>query len=121
MTDQNCIFCKIVAKEIPATVVYEDQNFLAFMDIFPKAPGHLQVIPKAHYPLVWDVPNAGEYFEAVQKIAKAMQKVWPNTLIRSQIYGEAVPHAHIWLWPDVALDGSEKNFEEYANKIKSAL
>jgi histidine triad (HIT) family protein len=119
--NHDCIFCKIVRKEIPATVAYEDENFIAFMDIFPKAPGHLQVIPKEHYPLVWDVPNAGAYFETVQKVAKAMQKAFPNTLIRSQIYGDQVPHAHIWLWPDMALDGTEKNFEVYANKIKSTL
>ncbi|HEY0062592.1 MAG TPA: histidine triad nucleotide-binding protein [Telluria sp.] len=45
---QNCLFCKIVAKEIPSTVVYEDADLLAFKDIHPHAPVHLLVIPKVH-------------------------------------------------------------------------
>src|SRR3990167_6600023 len=69
MTNKNCIFCKIVKKEIPAHVVYEDENFLAFLDIHPQSPGHTQVITKMHYRWVWDVPNAGKYFEVVKKIA----------------------------------------------------
>lgn len=117
----DCIFCKIVQKEIPSYVVYEDENFLAFLDIFPKAPGHIQVIPKTHHRFVWDTPNAGAYFEVVQKLAKTMQKVFPDVLIRSQIYGDQVPHAHIWLWPDITLDGTEKNFEEIKEKITSML
>jgi histidine triad (HIT) family protein len=44
----NCIFCKIVNKEIPATVVYEDENYLAFNDINPKAKVHILIIPKKH-------------------------------------------------------------------------
>lgn len=45
----NCIFCKIAAKQIPSTAVYEDEELLAFKDIHPAAPVHLLVIPKAHY------------------------------------------------------------------------
>ncbi len=119
--EENCIFCKISAKEIPAYTVYEDTDFIAFLDIFPKAPGHIQIIPKNHYRYVWDVVNGGSYFEVVQKLAKALQKVFPEVLIRSQIYGEQVLHAHIWLWPDMAPDGTEKEFETIQEKIKTAL
>lgn len=115
----DCIFCKIVQKEIPSYVVYEDENFLAFLDIFPKAPGHIQIIPKTHFRFVWDVINIADYITVVQKLAKTMQKVFPDVLIRSQIYGDQVPHAHIWLWPDIALDGSEKNFDEMVTKLKN--
>ncbi|KKT79078.1 MAG: Histidine triad (HIT) protein, partial [Parcubacteria group bacterium GW2011_GWF2_44_8b] len=59
----ECIFCKIVKGEIASCKVYEDENFLAFLDINPQSPGHTQVITKIHYRWVWDVPNAGEYFE----------------------------------------------------------
>ena len=59
MEKDTCIFCKIVKKELPAYVVYENDNFLAFLDIYPLAPGHVQIIPKNHYRWVWDVPNIG--------------------------------------------------------------
>lgn len=121
MNDENCIFCKIIAKEIPAHVVYEDDNFLGFLDIFPKAPGHVQVIPKKHYRFVWDVPNLGEYMEVVRKIALAQKKAYGVEIVPSKIFGEEVPHAHIWVWPDLPLDGTEKNFEEQTNKITRAL
>ena len=116
---ENCIFCKIVKKEIPATVIYEDSDFLAFMDIHPLAPGHVQLIPKKHYRWVWDVSNAGEYFEIAKKIANAQKKAFGAEIIRSQIYGEDVPHAHIWLWPDLPKD--ESALEENAEKITRAL
>lgn len=108
----DCIFCKIVAKEIAAYIVYEDTEFLAFLDIFPKAPHHIQIIPKEHFRFVWDVPYIGEYFEIVQKIAHKLQNIYPDTIIRSQIYGEQVPHAHVWVWPDISCDGREKDFSK---------
>lgn len=117
--ENNCIFCKIVNKEIPANVVYEDENFLAFLDIRPLGPGHTQVIPKEHHRYVWDVPNASEYFEIVKKIALAQKKAFNADIVRSQIYGEEVHHAHIWVWPEVI--GDAKNFEENAKKIISVL
>lgn len=115
----NCIFCKIVNKEIPCYKVYEDDNFLAFLDINPLAPGHVQVIPKSHYRWVWDVPNTGEYFEVVRKIAKAQKKAFDVDIVRSQIYGEEVPHAHVWIWPNAK--GDAKKFSENAEKIKENL
>ncbi len=82
---QDCIFCKIVNGEIPSNKVYEDEKFLAFLDINPLSPGHTQVIPKEHYRWVWDVPNIGEYFEVVKKIAKAQKKAFNVERVRSQI------------------------------------
>ncbi len=115
----DCIFCKIIKKEIPAHIVYEDENFLAFLDIRPLAPGHVQVIPKTHYRFVWDVPNVGEYFEVVRKIALAQKKAFNADIVRSQIYGEEVPHAHVWIWPDTV--GEEKDLEGNKQKIIAAL
>lgn len=54
----ECIFCAIVAGDIPATRVYEDEQVLAFMDIAPAAPGHTLVIPKRHYRTIFDMPAA---------------------------------------------------------------
>lgn len=116
---EDCIFCKIVKKEIPANIIYEDESFLAFLDINPLAKGHTQVIPKEHYRWVWDVLNCGEFFEVVKKIALAQKKAFNAKIIRSQIYGEEVPHAHIWVWPEVP--GEKKDFAENAKKIVSAI
>lgn len=117
--NNDCIFCKIVKGEIPSYKAYEDKNFFAFLDINPQAPGHVQVIPKEHHRWVWDVPKVGEYFEIVRKIAKAQQKAFGTDMIRSQVYGEEVPHAHIWVWPEVK--GDAKDFNTNLKKITSAL
>lgn len=124
--EQECIFCKIVAGKIPATKVYEDKNFLAFLDIHPIGPGHTQVIPKTHYRWVWDLPagrqvspNIGEYFEVAKKIALAQKKAFGVDMVRSQIYGEEISHAHIWVWPEAP--GDPQALKENAEKIKSYL
>ena len=119
MDEKDCIFCKIIKKEIPAKVVYENENFLAFLDINPMGPGHTQVISKKHYRWVWDVPNIGEYFEVVRKIALAQKKAFNANIVRSQVYGEEIAHAHIWVWPEVI--GDEKELEINAEKIIQAL
>ena len=117
----DCIFCKIVNKEIPAHIVYEDENFLAFLDINPQSPGHAQVIPKKHYRWVWDVPNVGEYFEVVRKIAIAQSKAFKADFIASKVVGTEVPHAHIWILPSYSTEGNQKDFEGNAKKIVDNL
>jgi histidine triad (HIT) family protein len=102
---ENCIFCKIAKKEIPCFEVYEDEKFLAFLDINPRNPGHTLVIPKEHFRWVWDVPYLGEYFEVVGKIAKAIQKAMKTDFVVSFIIGEEIPHAHIHLVPRFLEDG----------------
>jgi len=114
---QNCVFCKIVKKEIPAHVVYEDMDFLAFLDIHPQSPGHTLVIPKKHYRWVWDVPNAGTYFEIVKKIALAQQKAFDQEMILSKIVGEDVHHAHVWLFPSDITKGDKMDFGGNKKKI----
>lgn len=119
MTD--CVFCKIVAKQIPAKIVYEDADFLAFLDINPQSPGHTQVIPKKHYRWVWDVPNVGAYFEVARKIAVAQRKAFDTDFILGRIVGDEVPHAHIWVFPNNSVKGDKKDFEGNANKITAEL
>jgi histidine triad (HIT) family protein len=121
MKDNNCIFCKIVSGEIPSEKVYEDKTFLAFMSINPLSPGHTLVIPKEHYRWVWDVPNAGKYFEVAQKIALAQKKAFAVDLVRSQIVGEEVPHAHIWVFPDTNMKGDKKDLIGNAKKIRDSI
>lgn len=121
---ENCIFCKIIRKEIPAHIVYEDGDFLAFLDINPQSPGHTLVIPKEHHRWVWDVPDAGAYFQAVKKIAKAQQKAFGTDWILSKIVGNEVEHAHIWIYPakaDASFDHEAKDFETNAKRIRENL
>ena len=118
---ENCVFCKIVKGEIPSHKIYEDENFLAFLDINPQSPGHTQVIPKKHFRWVWDVPNVGELFEIVRKIAKSQQKAFNTDFILSKIIGDEIEHAHIWIFPNSNISGNPKDFVENAEKIKNNL
>ena len=117
----DCIFCKIARGEIPSTKVYEDEDFIAFMDIRPEAPGHVQVIPKKHYRWVWDVPNVGAYFEVAKKVALAQRKAFDTEFILSRIVGDEVPHAHIWVFPDNKVRDDKKDFEGNNKKIVENL
>jgi histidine triad (HIT) family protein len=118
---ENCIFCKIVRKEIPAEIVYEDENFIGFLDIHPQSPGHTQMIPKEHYRWVWDYPNVGGYFEAVQKVALALRKVFHTDWILSKIIGDEVEHAHIWVYPNNKVQGDKDDLAGNASKIRAAI
>ena len=117
----DCLFCKIIGKEIPAEVVYENDHFLAFLDINPRSPGHVQVIPKKHYRWVWQVPNIGEYFEVVRKIAVAQQKAFGQEAIWSRIMGDEIAHAHIWIFPHGKTGGDKTDIVGNAKKILDAL
>ncbi len=121
----ECIFCKIVRKEIPAHIVYEDSDFLAFLDINPQSAGHTQIIPKDHHRWVWDVPRAGAYFEVAKKVAIAQKKAFGIDMVWSKIMGDEVPHAHIWVFPsphEPAMDTfDKKDFAGNAEKIKKVL
>ena len=131
---EDCVFCKIVKGEIPCYKVYEDEKFLAFLDIQPRNPGHTLVIPKEHFRWVWDIPYLGEYFEVVGKIANAIRKALNTDWVVSLILGEEVEHAHVWLVPRFPGDGhggsivlsnikeiSKEEMARIANKIKQNL
>jgi histidine triad (HIT) family protein len=119
---EGCIFCKIAKGEIPSHKIYEDEEFVAFLDVRPLSPGHALVIPKKHYRWVWDVPNAGRYFEITKKIARAIQDSFGTKEVLSKIIGEEVPHAHIWLFPNPEKAKGDKNdFLGNAEKIKKEI
>lgn len=117
----NCIFCKIISKEIPANIIYEDTDYLAFLDIRPLSPGHTLVIPKKHIRWVWDSTDIGNYFSIVQKIATAQIKTF-NTPVFSKIIGEEIEHAHVWIYPDPEKAKGDKNdFVAFASLIKENI
>ncbi|HBO17028.1 MAG: Histidine triad family protein [Candidatus Moranbacteria bacterium GW2011_GWE2_35_2-] len=111
-----CVFCKIVAGEIQSHKVYEDDNFLAFLDIRPLNIGHTLIIPKKHYRWAWDVPNIGEYYQVAGKIANALKKTFKTEYVISLVFGEEVEHAHIWLVPRFPNDGHGASID--LNNIK---
>lgn len=98
----DCLFCRIVAGEIPATVVYETDSVLAFRDIGPQAPVHVLVIPKAHHADVAalaaaDPALAGEVLAGVGAVAKAegLEEDGYRTMFNTGAHGlQTVPHVH---------------------------
>ena len=103
--EKDCIFCKIVRKELPSYLIFEDENFIAFLDIRPLNPGHTLVSPKKHHRWVWDVPEAGRYFETVRMIAKTLQEAMNTEWVVADIGGMGVPHAHVHVIPRFPGDG----------------
>jgi histidine triad (HIT) family protein len=96
----NCVFCKIAAGDIPCNKIYEDENFLAFLDINPISVGHTLLIPKTHYRWVYDLSNFGEYWQVAQKIALSIKNSSLNPeYISFLTMGNEVPHAHIHIIP----------------------
>jgi len=95
----KCIFCKIVKGEIPSYKVYEDKEFLGFLDISQINDGHVLLIPKKHVRWVWDIDNIGEFYKTAQKIVKKMQQVSGKDFVMSVTIGEMIKHAHLHLLP----------------------
>lgn len=102
----NCIFCKIVAGEIPSYTIYEDDDFKAFMDISPAAKGHTILVPKKHMENVFEIDEntASKILPIAAKIAKALNEELQcdgmNILQNNgEIAGQTVMHYHIHLIP----------------------
>lgn len=99
----ECIFCKIVAKQIPASVVYEDDKVMAFDDIAPQAPVHVLVIPKEHVASLAEVNDymvLADIFKVIKKIAqeRGVEKTGFRTVINNgKAAGQAVGHLHVHL------------------------
>ncbi|HXJ52161.1 MAG TPA: HIT family protein [Burkholderiales bacterium] len=134
----DCVFCKIVAKQIPATVVHEDEHTLAFMDIGQVNPGHVLVAVKKHAENIFalDDAQAAAVFRAAATVARAIRGAFePPGLSVYQANGAAagqtVMHLHIHLVPrhdgdGMALAWPVKNpprerLTEYADKIRARL
>jgi len=136
--DQNCVFCKIVAKQIPASLVYEDPDTLAFMDLGQVNPGHVLVALKAHAENVFalEESQAAAVFRSAARVARAIRDAFqPAGLSVYQANGkpagQTVFHFHIHLVPrhdgdGMALSWPVKNppreaLEACAAKIRGAL
>lgn len=102
---EDCIFCKIINREIPSQIVYEDEQILAFKDIEPEAPIHILVIPKKHIPSLVELEEAdealiGRIYTVINKIAKdqgVSQKGYRVRVNCGKDAGQTVPHLHFHL------------------------
>ncbi|MGY6743029.1 MAG: HIT family protein [Cecembia sp.] len=95
------IFTKIINREIPAYIVAEDDNYIAFLDIMPLAKGHVLVIPKVEVDYIFDLEDeilAGLHVFS-KKVAKAIDKTIPCTRVGVAVIGLEVPHVHVHLIP----------------------
>jgi histidine triad (HIT) family protein len=98
---EDSIFTKIVKKDIPAHIIYEDDQTLAFLDIFPIVRGHTLVIPKKQVENLWDLTDEDyqAVMAAVKKVALRLDRVLSTKKIGLKLEGTAVPHAHVHLIP----------------------
>lgn len=112
MKDSNCIFCKIIAGKIPSTKVWEDDEFMAIMDINPNMEGLTLVIPKEHYDSdPTDMPEViySRLFLATKKVAKMLEVGLDVQRVSIVIEGMGINHVHVKLYP---LHGLNEKFTE---------
>jgi histidine triad (HIT) family protein len=134
----DCVFCKIVAKAIPATVVHEDEHTLAFMDIGQVNPGHVLVALKAHAENIFALQEtqAAAVFRSAARVARAVRAAFePEGLSVYQANGKAagqtVFHFHVHLVPRYEGDGMaltwpvknppREKLHDYAEQIRAKL
>ncbi len=117
-SDQDCLFCKIIAGDIPSTKVYEDEKAIAFLDISPVNPGHTLVIPREHHVNLLDCPGelAQHLIHVTKKIAPAILSATGapafNIVFRNgEEAGQEINHIHLHIVPRMADDG-HKSFEQ---------
>ena len=106
MREQDCIFCKIVGKEISSKIVFENESNLAFLDINPISEGHTIVIPKNHYKTIEDMPNdeLNRLFQAVKQVAILLHNklnLDGYNIVQNnyKAAGQEVNHSHIHIIP----------------------
>lgn len=135
----DCVFCSIINKKSTAAYVFENDDFIAFMDKYPINKGHTLVLPKEHYQTIFDMPmnDIGKLFSLSSHIAKAVIKaVDAAGFTLGQNNGEAanqiVPHVHVHIVPRFNNDSekgtwpsrktaSTEELNEIANKIRKFI
>ncbi len=123
-----CIFCKIINNEIPSKKIYEDDEFLAILDLGQATKGHTLVMPKKHYDniLLLDDDTASKYLVVVKKVARLLVEklnakgvnILNNT---NEIAGQTINHVHIHILPRYNKDELEINFKDNSNTDLEAI
>lgn len=108
----DCIFCKIISGEIPCSKVYEDELFIAFLDISPIRKGHTLVVPKKHFDNIFDTPEeeAAEIYKVAAKVATAVKEATKSSGVNiiqnnGTDAGQEVFHSHLHIIPRAKGDG----------------
>ncbi len=128
----ECVFCKIINKEIPAYIVYEDDVAIAFLDINPVSEGHLLVVPKKHVSRLTELSEeeAAEFIKRVQKIAKLVEeklsKDYNIIINQGEKAGQVIQHLHVHIIPrygkeQLFLWVTHKLTEEEAKRVLEKL
>ena len=115
---EDCIFCKIIRKDIPASIVYEDKDTLAFLDIKPAARGHTLVIPKKHAETIdsLDDDSAKKLMLTIKKVGKVMGSFSDGYNVvenNGEVAGQAVNHVHFHIVPRKRGDGLHAGFGKH--------
>ena len=126
---KDCIFCKIIAEEIPSSKVYEDPKILAFLDIKPVNPGHTLIIPKEHFESIHDTPDelVAKMSVIAKKVAGSIQKNLGAEGVNigmnnGKAAGQVVFHAHIHVMPRYSTDSYKLWLgKEYKNGEREAV
>ena len=119
----DCIFCKIISKDVPAKILYEDEYSISFLDAFPVAKGHTLVIPKQHYAKIQDLPSEinEKLFNTVHKMIPKVDSLQGSTLVaihNGKDSGQEVPHVHVHLIPRSNSDSAGPVHSMFTDKIE---
>ena len=134
--DSNCVFCRVVAGELPADLVWEDADTVAFLDSRPLFKGHTLVTPRQHVETLPDLSAVEPLFEPVRRISRAVEgalgAAGSFVAINNRI-SQSVPHLHVhvvprnrkdglrgFFWPRTTYDGPDDS-REYAQRLRSWL
>ena len=118
----DCIFCKIISKEIPTQILYEDDDTISFLDAFPVAKGHTLVIPKVHHAKIQDLPSDvnQKLFNTVHKMTPKVDSLQGSTLVaihNGKDSGQEIPHVHVHLIPRSNTDSAGPVHSMFKDKI----
>ena len=134
----DCLFCRIVSGELPATIVYEDENAVAFLDHRPLFPGHTLLVPRQHVETLGELPVklVAPYFEAAQLLSLAIESAMDaegSFVAMNNRVSQSVPHLHVHVVPRRRKDGlkgffwprtkykSDEEIQDTKRKIAAAL
>ena len=110
MTEESCLFCRIVSGELPAVIVFEDENTVAFLDHRPLFPGHTLVVPREHYETLGDLPakQVGRLFKNAQLLSRVVEDAMDaegTFVAMNNRVSQSVPHLHVHIVPRRRKDG----------------
>jgi|SRR3989344_1290761 len=105
----DCIFCKIVSGSVPSHKIFENNEYLAFLDIANFVTGHTLVIPKKHISNIWEIREIGEYFKVIQMIGKHYINNLGFKFVDTLSFGRLVLHAHVHILPH---NGDNKEYSQ---------